>query len=159
MLHLTSWSTSDREHLLYIHPTTLEKVIEYAQFKDSAPEAGGILLGKVRGPHVEIIDATLPSRWDKGSRTFFQRSARHHRLEAFKRWRRSSGIIRYLGEWHTHPEDFPTPSSLDIQEWTKLADARLDQRPLIAMIVGRRDVHLELVSANGSRTSLYYVPD
>uniref|UniRef100_UPI003CED28D9 Mov34/MPN/PAD-1 family protein n=1 Tax=Enterobacter cloacae complex sp. 280C5 TaxID=3395861 RepID=UPI003CED28D9 len=38
---------------------------------------------------------------------------------------RSDGFLVYLGEWHTHPEDFPQPSSTDLRSWrTGLKDDR-----------------------------------
>ena len=30
-----------------------------------------------------------------------------------KKWHESNGIENYLGEWHSHPENRPTPSHID----------------------------------------------
>lgn len=152
MLQLTSWASEDLKRLLYIHPSVLMNVSAFMQLAESDPEAGGILLGKVRGPHVEIIEATHPSPIDTRSRYSFQRSPLFHRRRAFRQWRSSKGAIRYLGEWHTHPEDHPSPSRIDLVEWRKLAVDRIDQRPLVAMILGRKGIYIELISADGSRT-------
>ncbi|HBO1343781.1 Mov34/MPN/PAD-1 family protein [Pseudomonas aeruginosa] len=154
MLQLTDWATDDRKHLVYIHSSVLEDILKFIQARESDPEAGGILLGKVRGPHLEIIEATKPSRFDKRLRYLFERSPHGHRRIAFQRWRHSKGEIRYLGEWHTHPEDHPNPSGTDLHEWRKLAVDRIDQRPVLAMIVGRKGLHVELMFANGCRTLL-----
>ena len=40
----------------------------------------------------------------------------------------------YLGEWHTHPEDWPKPSGKDLREWRILL--REQRRPLVFLIVG-----------------------
>jgi integrative and conjugative element protein (TIGR02256 family) len=40
----------------------------------------------------------------------------------------------YLGEWHTHPEEKPIPSFLDISEWRKICSARKER--MIFVIVG-----------------------
>ena len=29
----------------------------------------------------------------------------------------SGRILTFVGEWHTHPESFPTPSSIDLNTW------------------------------------------
>jgi integrative and conjugative element protein (TIGR02256 family) len=155
VLQLTSWASDDLKHLLYIPPGVLLNVSAFIQLAESEPESGGILLGKVRGPHVEIIEATHPTRIDIRSRYSFQRSPLFHRRRAFQQWRSSKGAVRYLGEWHTHPEDHPSPSKVDLKEWRKLAADRIDQRPLVAMIVGRRAIHIELIGGDGSRTLLH----
>ncbi|WP_315974813.1 Mov34/MPN/PAD-1 family protein [Stenotrophomonas maltophilia] len=83
-------------------------------------------------------------------RTFFLRSAIGHAKLALDRWRASRGTVRYLGEWHTHPEDHPTPSGLDRAEWRRLAAGRRDERPQLSIIVGRAGLHVELVGSDGA---------
>jgi integrative and conjugative element protein (TIGR02256 family) len=34
-------------------------------------------------------------------------------------WKTSAGTSAYLGEWHTHPEDIPSPSFIDLMGWQK----------------------------------------
>jgi hypothetical protein len=48
-----------------------------------------------------------------------------------------------------HPQDYPTPSGLDRTEWTKLSKRRADGRPILAVIVGRKNLYVELVPHNG----------
>jgi integrative and conjugative element protein (TIGR02256 family) len=43
-------------------------------------------------------------------------------------------VVDYLGEWHTHPEVLPSPSSLDISEWQLIC--RRKATPMVFMIVG-----------------------
>ena len=41
-------------------------------------------------------------------------------------WQVSARIFpwsHYVGEWHSHPESDPTPSSLDLSEWRKVCTA------------------------------------
>ena len=60
--------------------------------------------------------------------------------------------IRYLGEWHTHPEDNPNPSGLDRSEWNHLSAKRRDKRPTLAVIVGRNALYIELVPSSGQKS-------
>ncbi|WP_081608121.1 Mov34/MPN/PAD-1 family protein [Metapseudomonas furukawaii] len=159
MLHLTNWASSDLQKLVYIHPAALELVLRYAQVGESDPESGGILLGNVRGPHLEILEATTPTRKDRRFRYLFERTPYLHQVIASLRWKRSGGEVRYLGEWHTHPEDYPRPSGTDIHEWRKLAKSRVDQRPLLAVIVGRKGLHVEYMFKDGRRVVLRSFPD
>ena len=104
-------------------------------------------MGTVHGVHLLINEATAPTKWDKRFRYLFERTPLGHASIALARWRASHGTVRYLGEWHTHPEDQPTPSSLDRSEWHRLAKERKDERPLLAVIVGRKVLHVEMIPA------------
>ncbi|MCE5364418.1 Mov34/MPN/PAD-1 family protein [Pseudomonas anguilliseptica] len=115
----------------------------------------GILLGHVRGMHLEILEATEPAPNDRRFKYFFERMIDGHQAISERRWRDSNGLIRYVGEWHTHPEDSPTPSGLDISEWQMLAGSRRDGRPMLAAIVGRQDLRVEYALSDGERCRLY----
>ena len=80
-----------------------------------------------------------------------------HEHIAQKRWADSSGLVRYIGEWHTHPQDYPSPSGTDLTEWRKLAVKRKDKRPVLGLIVGRRTLYLESVPSAGDGTEFYPV--
>jgi integrative and conjugative element protein (TIGR02256 family) len=149
MQYMKYWRAPDGGPCLVIADEVLATFKKYAQNSVLTPEGGGILLGYVREPHIELLDASVPTRWDKQLRSFFDRSAKGHQELADKRWAESEQLIRYVGEWHTHPEDHPTPSGVDKRGWAKLAGNRTDQRPVLAIIVGRKSLHVELVNAEG----------
>jgi integrative and conjugative element protein (TIGR02256 family) len=102
----------------------------FRQARPSAPESGGILLGYRRGDHAHIVAATVPGPFDRGTRTSFLRSERGHREHALTMWRDSEEQMDYMGEWHTHPESEPSPSSTDRRAWNEL----MGQHPLLPMI-------------------------
>lgn len=68
---------------------------------------------------------------------------------ALSRWMASQGTVRYRGEWHTHPEDYPHPSGLDRSEWNYLSAKRRDKRSMLSVIVGRKALYVELVPSSG----------
>lgn len=150
MQYVDSWRAAENGWVLLLQASVLEVFRKHAQLDASAPESGGLLLGHVRDPHLEILEATEPTFWDRRLKYFFERSWRGHRTVAERRWRESEGLIRYVGEWHTHPEDYPVPSYVDRTEWLELARKRKDKRPVLALIVGRKALHVELVHANAS---------
>lgn len=152
MPYVTSWTTPDCRTLLNLEEAVVQVFRQHAQVRSSDPEAGGILLGTVHGLSMIINEATIPSAWDTRLRYFFDRLPFGHGSIASARWKDSDGIIRYLGEWHTHPEDIPHPSGIDRSEWKRVSKRRLDGRPLLAIIVGRKELHVELVTANGGST-------
>lgn len=122
----------------------------HIQSRDTDTEAGGLLLGTVHGSNIAVSEATAPTRWDKRFRYLFERMPFGHASLARRRWKASGGNVRYVGEWHTHPQDYPAPSSLDRTEWTKLARKRADGRPMLAVIVGRKGLYVELVPQFGA---------
>lgn len=99
-------------------------------------EAGGLLLGLRRGPHIEIINITTPLQSDIRTRTSFYRSDLGHFMQADRLWMESQQTIGYVGEWHTHPESQPSPSSIDTSEWRRVI--RTDKRSTVFLIVGTK---------------------
>lgn len=154
MQFLNSWATHDRKILLDFSEDVLDIFKGHTQTKSSDQEAGGILLGSVHGVDMLVTEATCPSLWDKRFRYFFERLPNGHKSIALARWKNTGGITRYLGEWHTHPEDYPVPSILDQNEWRRLAKLRRDERAVLAVIVGRKCLHVELVSCSGNSVPL-----
>ncbi|MBD8577551.1 Mov34/MPN/PAD-1 family protein [Pseudomonas syringae] len=153
MQFISTWEDPLSERLVYFTPEVLTVFDRFIQGEDEA-EAGGILLGHVRGVHLEILEATTPTPKDKRLKYFFERLLHGHQSIAERRWRESNGLVRYVGEWHTHPEDYPNPSGLDISEWQKLAAARRDGRPLLATIIGRKSLRVEYMQQDGGRCRL-----
>jgi integrative and conjugative element protein (TIGR02256 family) len=122
-------------------------VILCASFRNDRFEAGGVLIGNRRDSHFEIVDATPPFRDDTRSYARFIRCDAQHNLLLAKQWEKSGRSLTYLGDWHTHPEDHPTPSPTDLSEWKKLRDTL--QVPLVFLIFGRRSAAAWLVGHDG----------
>jgi integrative and conjugative element protein (TIGR02256 family) len=120
---------------LLIEPTVLQRLAAFRQLVSSAPEAGGILMGYRRGPHTHVTEATVPSPDDVQRRFGFFRHATHHQRVALRRWKETDQTLDYVGEWHTHPENDPTPSSTDLRYWRDIVAA--SARPMIFVIIGR----------------------
>lgn len=84
-------------------------------------EAGGILVGSYRGIHLRVTDCTTPLPSDQRSHNHFDRVDKGHQHFALERWKASRRVLTFVGEWHTHPEAHPTPSSIDHRTWTRVA--------------------------------------
>lgn len=148
MPFVSDWATQDCRVLVSIPEQVLNVFQKHIQ-QDGNSKAGGLLLGTVHGANIALVEATLPTRWDKRFQYLFERMPFGHRNIAEKWWRASCGTVRYIGEWHTHPQDYPSPSFTDRIEWATLTKNRLDGRPLLAVIVGRKGLYVELVSLTG----------
>lgn len=112
-------------------------------------EAGGILIGSYRGPHVEICDCTTPLPLDIRLPHLFDRRDPGHQAAAHNSWKRSGGTDTFVGEWHTHPVADPVPSALDLGTWRSI----MQRTPavLVFLIAGYRSIWCGFGSANSIR--------
>ena len=149
MRYVSEWSTSDRKKLVVLSAPVLQVFAKHCQRHFWQHESGGILLGKRRGKHIEVIVATEPMPRDRRSQCFFSREADGHSEVARLAWWSGNQTVDYVGEWHTHRQRVPTPSGLDRSEWDKLSAARSDLNALVTVVVGTQQLHVELVKAAG----------
>jgi integrative and conjugative element protein (TIGR02256 family) len=131
----------------------LSEMRAFRQTRANHTEAGGILLGRyiVGCRDVVIDEITIPMQGDKRMRLAFRRSPERHQEVIDSRWEASRGTCQYLGEWHTHPELSPTPSSTDLSDWRRRL--RADQfagDSLLFIIMGIREVRVW----EGSRSTM-----
>ncbi|AST88505.1 hypothetical protein HI806_21470 (plasmid) [Ralstonia solanacearum] len=121
-----------------IEPSVLATLMRFRQTSVAAPESGGILLGYRRGMHLHVSMMTTPQPGDIQHRYGFQRQAQKHQNIALEQWKAERETMDYIGEWHTHPESEPTPSSIDKREWRRICNAR--NEPMVFLIAGTRNV-------------------
>lgn len=123
----------------------------YVQNDKKLTEAGGVLLGRfiLNSNDIVIDQVSCPQKNDLRKRTFFRRGD-DHQVIINEVWKSSQGTCNYLGEWHTHPEDIPTPSVVDIVGWKKqLKDAKYEGTSLLFAVVGIE----EIVMYEGKKSS------
>lgn len=145
MSFVTEWSTADQKRLVIFAPEVLQIFGKYRQTVFCQPEAGGILLGRRRGKHLEVVLATEPTQDDKRSAYSFIREAAGHAELAKSAWLQGEKQIDYLGEWHTHPQTAPIPSTIDRREWSKLVQQHPAEAPVLVIVVGTTKMYVGLV--------------
>ena len=145
MRYIADWSTPDRKRLIVLAPQALKVFWKHRQRFFWQAEAGGVLLGKRRGKHIEVVLASEPMPADRREQFFFERNVEGHLPFAKAAWRAGHFAVDYVGEWHTHPQRLPLPSSIDRAEWRKLAAARPPTSPLLTIVVGTAALHAELL--------------
>lgn len=123
----------------------IEALHQYNQVDKNSPESGGVLLGRfIKGSKNIVVDKlTTPLRGDKQTRYSFKRLSPLHQEIITAEWHKSKGTCNYLGEWHTHPEDFPTPSGVDLRDWKrKLKKDVFSSRYLYFIIGGIKSIDM-----------------
>jgi integrative and conjugative element protein (TIGR02256 family) len=109
-------------------------------------ETGGILIGyidlNIRA--LMIVDALPPPPDSKASTTFFERGTDGLVHQVTEASRRTSGVVGYVGEWHTHPGGHSSqPSGQDLRQLVYLALGMADDGlPAVSVIVGETDIRV-----------------
>jgi integrative and conjugative element protein (TIGR02256 family) len=137
---------------LHLSVTVVAELSARRQLKSKSKEAGGVLLGRLYSvSHKVVVETvTTPTREDRRSRFSFFRAQRPAQDSVRDAWARSGGEQNYLGEWHTHPEDHPTPSNIDLGDWERLCRmAVFEQESLFFIIVGRVTIRAWEMRRNG----------
>jgi integrative and conjugative element protein (TIGR02256 family) len=99
-------------------------------------ETGGILLGHdpAAAGTIEITTAGDPGPGADRRPDSFRRDLAHAQRLADEGYARDGSV--WLGEWHTHPTEPPTPSSQDMTTYRKLfAHDDLDFDRIVSLIV------------------------
>jgi integrative and conjugative element protein (TIGR02256 family) len=150
-----------RGDYLRISDEAVAAINAHIQRRCWSPEAGGVLLGRlsVNSTDAVVDEATRPSRSDRRSRFRFFRAQPAAQAAVNDAWSRSGGTVNYLGEWHTHPEDEPQASRIDLSEWRRLVRSQTyEQHSLFFLIAGRRAIRAWEMSRD-SRVAVQLVLD
>lgn len=137
----------------------LQIMWRFRQIEPHLAEAGGVLLGRhlLDGSAIIVDTITTPLSDDKRTRTKFFRAQRQHQAIIDEAWRTSNSTCTYLGEWHTHPEPTPTPSSIDWADWKRRLLSDRYSEPIFFVIVGMNHLSAWEGRCNGALASLSLV--
>lgn len=98
-------------------------------------EVGGILLGRFAGGIIyEVTEMSCISSLHS-TRIHYQRDVKKAQSIINKRWRETNGEINYLGEWHTHPNMFATPSVTDMESLSAIVDKVESVLPVVMLLI------------------------
>lgn len=125
----------DNDELVVIAAKVMTQLLSFRQLSPESHEAAGVLIGERRGIHLVIHDLSVPGKGDKRTRFSVDRCGPHHQEAVDAAFYRSEGTLQYLGEWHTHPEDYPHPSSRDKRSWQSNLTG---PAPVVLIIVGKK---------------------
>lgn len=130
----------------------VEQMKAFAQHRWWHREAGGVLLGRhlLDSEDVVVDEVTTPQSTDRRSRFGFFRSRKHEEL-AHVRWQEQISTMAYLGLWHTHPQEDPTPSIVDHADWQQaVSHDNFEGARLFFPIIGTHRIRVWCLSRQGS---------
>lgn len=122
--------------LVRIRAQVLEILDAHRQRRFFDREAGGQLFARVREADWEIVTATGPRAKDRRSRFSFWPHRESEQDEIFAHHELG---LDYIGDWHTHPQDVPTPSPNDLSSIADVVRRSTHHFPgFLLIIVGRK---------------------
>ena len=102
----------DSEQSLLLTPAVLNHIARHQQSDGALSEAGGQLFASFKGDQIRVEQATGPRTTDRRSRYGYIPDRRGEQEEID---RMHSLGLNFIGDWHTHPERVPNPSTSDIR--------------------------------------------
>lgn len=131
------------QYSIYISEHVLSLLADYKQLKCNSHESGGILLGQVKDKEIYILKISIPSKLDKSSRTSFKRDRQKAQIIIDHEFQNSGQKTIYLGEWHTHPENYPKPSIVDVNMiLSQQVENKLNEPFVLLLIQGLKGLFL-----------------
>ena len=107
-------------------------------------ETGGILVGSwdVENKRIYILDTIIPSDNNEYP-TFFYRGVDGLKEQLKKVNNKTAGVLKYVGEWHSHPDNCSTNASNDdLKLLTWLSEnMSMENLPAIMLIMGQNKKH------------------
>lgn len=135
---------------LVLHAQPRDILEKFTQYNRKDPEAGGILLGNIIDDKINILKLSVPTSLDRASRTNFERSKVGAQIILDYEFYNSNGQMTYFGEWHTHPEQFPTPSHTDLKMLKdQFKNNKLHTCFILLIIKGTEGLYFRLLDKDG----------
>lgn len=136
-----------------LHPSALTILEDHRQ-TGTLPERGGLLLGEIHEDATVLFVSfvSVPGPEDRSSRFSWNRDERRANRIIRENWESSGGLVNYLGEWHTHPQDIPRASFVDKATMFRLVRRTTLVTPgLLMFIIGREKILAEYWTRRGFR--------
>ena len=112
------------------------EILEYGRI-----ETGGVLVGYTAGNTIYIEKASNGGKHAIHEILYFQADANYIDMFIDMEIANSQDRLRYIGEWHTHPEITPKPSIKDLQSLNEITESSNDF--CILLIIGNKGFNLE----------------
>jgi integrative and conjugative element protein (TIGR02256 family) len=120
-----------------IREPAIKKLLRHRQHNARTSERGGQLFGATTPDRFVVLEATGARRGDAATPTSYviDRKAAQSEIDA-----RYPHGLHFVGDWHTHPVESPSPSSRDVRSMRNLyRTSRHGMGALMMLIVGTSD--------------------
>lgn len=133
------------QYKISISNNVLEIFNKFKQDGWKKKESGGIIFCQISevDKSINLIKISTPNKFDSSSRTSFVRDKDAAQILVDFEFINSQGKNIYIGEWHTHPENYPRPSSQDITMIKQqFKSSFLCEKFILLLIIGIKGIYL-----------------
>lgn len=129
--------------IIYVNDEVIDIWEKHKQLTPERHESFGVLIGTCSCDMKEfwIESVTTPRQNDTSSRYGFYLKDKYHQEKVNTHFVNSMRQEIYLGTWHTHPEEHPNPSNVDITDWKKCIKRNKD-RTMLFFIIGISEIRV-----------------
>lgn len=125
------------EQRVILTKSVLCHVNKFRQTDSHLSEAGGQLFARINKEEIRVVLATGPYKEDRKSRFRLTMDSFRQKNDIKKQFDKG---LHFVGEWHTHPEPHPIPSSIDLENIRDcFIKSKHQLRSFIMFIVGTDD--------------------
>lgn len=119
---------------------------KYRQISIKDNEACGILIGGYNEKQKKIfIDlCTEPQKADLRKRVLFTLQDSYHQQRVNEVFISSQQTQFYLGTWHSHPENYPSPSGTDLRDWNNCIKRNSHNKFMVFAIIGIKETLIKV---------------
>jgi integrative and conjugative element protein (TIGR02256 family) len=118
-------------------PEILAHFETYRQQGHIKTEIGGQLFGEFIRNEIRVIRATGPNSADRHGGTWFKPNLGEHNIEIKRLFEQK---LHFVGDWHTHPEPEPFPSSWDLESMEDcFRKSHHELKAFLMVIIGRQN--------------------
>lgn len=114
---IVSYPVGRSGQVLSLSEDVIEHFRQHQQSNANQAEAGGQLFATFSGNSIEVSLATGPRQCDHRSPIHFKPNRKAERREIKRLFQVG---LHYVGDWHTHPQRIPIPSSTDVENITDI---------------------------------------
>lgn len=125
---------------VYISEELKQNLLTFRQFEFDN-ERGGVILGKLY-PQDNTIEIThfFEGRLLESSEYGLELDIDYLQDNIEHIWEESNGLITYLGDWHTHPQQCAEPSFIDLKTFfLNYYKSKVQQNVLLYLVLGRKE--------------------
>lgn len=132
---VASWQIGTSGERLILSRRAYEHLVSHLQIRAGSTEAGGPLFSVVKEQLHVICDASGPFRNDHRRKFFFMPHRNSTQLEINRRHALGQ---HFIGTWHSHPEEIPSPSNTDLTTMRSIfAASDHDLHSMVMIILGK----------------------
>ena len=144
-LTILSWNLYTTNNINVYCSKEIMDDIEKCKNSDLSKETGGCLFGcyDVDKRNIYVFYQHHAPKDSKCSATFFERGCNGMNEVLEKISKKTYHQVRYIGEWHSHPNASCSPSSLDKEQFVKMSkQMNNEDMPFVQLIFGNNGIYI-----------------